>query len=66
MTQQICDPRDSCLLLSFTTLALQTMACAKKPQVPLSGDFLYHLALLLVYWLVFLIIKKALLVSRPF
>lgn len=60
VTQQIWNPRDSCLLFNPTTLVLKTKACAEKPQVALSGDFLYDPILLLVCWLAFLFIKKKL------
>lgn len=58
VTQQIWNPRDSCLLFNPTTLVLKTKACAEEPQVALSGDFLYDPILLLVCWLAFLFIKK--------
>lgn len=58
MTQQNWNPPDCCLPFSLTTWLLKTRACAEKPQVPLSGDFLCHPVLLLVYWLAFLFIRK--------
>lgn len=42
----------------MTPACLKTEACAEKPQVSLSGDFLYHPGLLLLYQLAFLFIKK--------
>lgn len=47
VTQQNWNPRDSCLLFNPTTLVLKTKTCAEKPQVSLSGDFLYDPVLLL-------------------